>query len=124
VEQTSNLSSFLMGVAWWGGHRIHYDYQWARHDGFDDVVVMGSHMYAWVDRLLTGWAGDPACLRKLSFRQLSVAVVGDALEVSAVVERKEEEDQGDVGSIHCAIEITKSDGTKVLTGSGIVRLPL
>lgn len=122
TEQTSNLSSFLMSVAWWGAHRIHYDHKWALHDGFDDVVVMGGHMYAWIDRMLTTWAGDPACLKKLSFRHVSVAVAGDELGVSIVVAGKEE--HGDEGDVSCEIEITKPDGTRVLAATGVVRLPI
>ncbi len=122
VEPTSNLASFLMGVAWWGAHRIHYDYQWARHDGFEDVVVMGAHMYAWVDRLLTRWAGDPGCLRKLGFRHLAVAHVGDDLEVVArVTATRALADRGDV---EWSIEIAKADGTRVATGTALLQLPL
>jgi 3-methylfumaryl-CoA hydratase len=121
-EQTSNLASFLMGVAWWGSHRIHYDHKWARHDGFDDVVVMGSHMYAWVDRMLTRWSGDPSCLRRLGFRHVSVANVEDVLEIVARVTGTRE--AGDAGEIDWSIEIAKSDGTLVATGTAVVRLPL
>lgn len=121
-EQTSNLSSFLMGVAWWGSHRIHYDHQWARHDGFEDVVVMGSHMYAWVDRLLTGWAGDPGCLHKLGFRHLAVTHVGDVLDVVARVTATRAERAA--GEVEWAIEVSKSDGTRVTTGTAVLRLPL
>jgi 3-methylfumaryl-CoA hydratase len=121
-EQTSNLASFLMGIAWWGSHRIHYDHKWARHDGFEDVVVMGSHSYAWVDRMLTGWAGDPGCVRRLSFRHLSVAYVGDVLEVVARVTGTRE--TGGAGEVEWSIEITKADGTPVTTGTALTRLPL
>lgn len=120
-EQTSNLASFLMGVAWWGAHRIHYDHKWARHDGFEDVVVMGSHTYAWVDRLLTRWAGDPGCLKKLSFRHLAVAHVGDLLEVVARVIGTHAAADG--GEVEWAIEIAKDDGTRVATGTARLRLP-
>jgi acyl dehydratase len=121
-QKTSNLSSFLMGVAWWGGHRIHYDREWARHDGFDDVVVMGAHTYSWLDCMLTGWAGDPGCLRRLGFRHVAVVTVGDELEVVArVTDARALED---VGEVEWEIEITKQDGTKVTTGSALLRLPL
>lgn len=121
-EQTSNLASFLMGIAWWGSHRIHYDREWARHDGFDDVVVMGSHSYAWVDRLLTRWAGDPGCLRRLGFRHLSVVQVGDVLDVVARVTGTRA--LPDAGEVEWSIEIAKDDGTTVTTGSALLRLPL
>ncbi len=120
-EQTSNLASFLMGVAWWGSHRIHYDREWARHDGFDDVLVMGSHMYAWVDRMLTRWAGDPGCLRRLGFRHMATANVGVVLDVTARVTALREAD--DAGDVEWSIEIAKSDGTQVTTGTAVVRLP-
>ena len=55
-ERTATrVGMFLFGVAHWTAHRIHYDTEWARREGYPDVLVPGPLMSAWqvelVDRL-------------------------------------------------------------------------
>jgi len=121
-QETDNVSAFLMLLPWFGTHRIHYDYKWAREEGFDDIVIMGGQMYAWFEKIASEWAGDPGCVKTMNFRHHSSAVAGEFLQLSAVVAEKVD-DQAAGGRVRCEISVTKEDGTKVLSGDFSVKLP-
>jgi hydroxyacyl-ACP dehydratase HTD2-like protein with hotdog domain len=38
---------FLFGVAYWTSHRIHYDPEWARAEGFGDLLVTANLLSAY-----------------------------------------------------------------------------
>jgi hydroxyacyl-ACP dehydratase HTD2-like protein with hotdog domain len=113
----TTLHANLMNIANWGTHRIHYDKVWALQDGFDDVVVQGALLYAWIEKMLVGWAGDPAFIRKLSFRNVSVPLVGQVFEVSGVVTGK-----GTENEVRCDVFVRRVDGEPAVIGSAVLRL--
>lgn len=121
VHHATRVGIFLFGAAHWTAHRIHYDVEQARTEGFADVVVTGALMSGWATRLLTEWAGDPYSLRELNERNVAVAVAGDTLTITGVVESLDAVDTTTLA--HCAYQITRQDGVVVVKGTAIVALP-
>jgi hydroxyacyl-ACP dehydratase HTD2-like protein with hotdog domain len=121
VHHTTRVGIFLFAAAHWTAHRIHYDVEQARAEGFDDVVVTGALMSGWVARLLTEWTGDPHCLRELEERNVAVAVAGDTLTISGVVASLER--AGAITLARCAYQITRQDDAVVVQGTATVALP-
>ena len=121
-ETPTNVDLFLINVPYWGSHRIHYDYKWARSEEFEDVVVPSILMYTWVERALVRWAGDPGTIRRYRFRHTGLACVGCELHGAIEVTRTEPGES--VGEIECAISVRTTDGREVLTGAAILELPM
>lgn len=48
---------FFFSAATYNGHRIHYDKEWARAEGYDDVLVHGPLQAALLARALGDWIG-------------------------------------------------------------------
>lgn len=117
VETATNLSTFLVDVAWWASHRIHYDLEEARREGFRDVVVPGVHIYQWIEKLLTRWAGDPACVRRLSFRNQALAFVGDKVALHARVSGKPAP-----GIVELVVKVTNDAGVELMSCQATLRL--
>jgi hydroxyacyl-ACP dehydratase HTD2-like protein with hotdog domain len=121
VHHATRVGIFLFGAAHWTAHRIHYDVEQARAEGFADVVVTGALLTGWVTRLLTEWTGDPRCLRELEERNVAVAVAGDTLTISGTVESLEADESTTLA--RCAYQITRQDDVVVVRGTALVALP-
>jgi acyl dehydratase len=121
VRTPTRLTVFLFGVAYWTSHRIHYDPEWARAEGFGDVLVTANLLSAYSVEVVTGWAGDPACLRGLEERNVSPALAGDELTVRGRVAALEPAPRG--GLVRCALTVAKADGTTVVDGRAVLLLP-
>lgn len=117
----TRLTIFLFGVAYWTAHRIHYDVEHARAEGFADVLVTSNLLSAYLATLATDWAGDRTCLRRLEDRNVAPAIAGDVLRVRGYVSELEPTEGG--GLVHCALTVAKDDGTVVVTGRATLALP-
>jgi hydroxyacyl-ACP dehydratase HTD2-like protein with hotdog domain len=119
-RRPTRLTVFMFGIAHFTPHRIHYDVETARAEGFDDVLVTANLLSAYNVELLTRWTGNPHCLVELEERNVSPAVAGDLLTITGRVL--------DVGvtdgrrTARCSLQITKGDGTIVVSGSATVIL--
>ncbi|MGA3360600.1 MAG: MaoC family dehydratase N-terminal domain-containing protein [Solirubrobacteraceae bacterium] len=83
--ETSTVQVFRYSAATWNTHRIHYDREYARAEGYPDVLVQ-SHLHgALLARYATGWAGEEGRLTELALRVRRYAVAGETLTVSGVV---------------------------------------
>ena len=78
---------------------------------------MGSDL----SRMRGRWAGAPGSLRKLELTNRAPAYAGDTVTSRAVVRRKYRD--GNETFVECDVEVEKQDGTKVVTGTAVVRLP-
>jgi hydroxyacyl-ACP dehydratase HTD2-like protein with hotdog domain len=120
-RRPTRVSVFLFGVAYWTSHRIHYDVDAAREEGFGDVVVTANLLSAYSVEMLTHWTGDMRCVLELEERNLAPAVAGDALTMTGRVLDVSETD-GERRA-RCSLLIAKDDGTTVVSGHAVVRLP-
>lgn len=114
----TEVSNFLFGVAFWTAHRVHYDKELARAEGFDAPLVSGALMSAYASRVLVQWAGHPHAVRRVTSRNLASAVVGDTLDITG---RVESVDPG--GLVTCALTVSRGD-TGVMAVTAVVQLAL
>jgi 3-methylfumaryl-CoA hydratase len=121
IEYTPNrVTLFLFGVAHWTPHRIHYDVEWARGEGYPDVLVTAQLMSAWQIGLVTRWAGDPRYLRRFTERNLGPAYAGDTLTVCGQVAAVNPVEQG--LQVECSLSVVKESGP-VATSTAVLVLP-
>ena len=116
----TNVSVFLFGVAYWTPHRVHYDKEWARSEGYDDVLVTGPLMTGYLVRMLTAWSGDPAAVKRIALRNHAPAFAGDELTVRGTVTSVSSRDAG--GEAVIAVSIVKHGDTEVVSGEAAVAL--
>jgi hydroxyacyl-ACP dehydratase HTD2-like protein with hotdog domain len=121
VEYTpTRVTLFLFGVAHWTPHRIHYDVEWARAEGFPDVLVTAQLMSAWQIGLVTRWAGDARYLRRFTERNLGPAYAGDTLTVRGEVAAVKSIEQG--LEVECSLSVRK-ESDPVATSTALLVLP-
>ncbi len=113
------VSVFLFGVAYWTAHRIHYDKEWARSEGYDDVLVTAPLLLSLVTRMLNSWTGHPFAIRKLSTMSRAYAYPGQKLTARGVVRQVTQ----DTGLVECDVYIERDDGSQPVVGSAVVHLP-
>lgn len=82
---------FRYSAVTWNSHRIHYDVEWARHEGHKGVLVH-SHLHAAnALRPLTDGLGPEWTITKAAYRVVRPAAAGETLIATAkVVSRSED----------------------------------
>ena len=91
VMTPSALQLFRYSAVTWNGHRIHYDRDWASHEGHSGLVVH-SHLHAAnAIRVLTEGFGPEWRITDVAYRIVRSAVVGDVLTASARVDAVSED---------------------------------
>jgi len=119
VRTPTRVSCFLFAVAWWAPHRVHYDIELARAEGYEDVMVPGLLLNEYVVSALTGWTGDPLNLRRMDIRNLAPAYAGDRLLIESSV--AEVADHGERVEVTFQYEITRTGpdgGERVAVAAG------
>jgi hydroxyacyl-ACP dehydratase HTD2-like protein with hotdog domain len=114
----TRLTLFMFGVAYWTTHRIHYDVEAARAEGFDDVLVTAQLLSAYHVELLCRWTGDPHCIIELEERNMSAALAAETLTITGRVISLG--NRGGRDTARCALAIAKDDGTVVVEGTALV----
>ncbi|MEN8161277.1 MAG: acyl dehydratase [Myxococcota bacterium] len=106
VENASRAQLFQFSAATFNPHRIHYDRDYAKVEGHEDILVHGPLQGAWLHRFVRDWAGPRGRVlslgfqnrgrafpeRDLTFRGRVHAVEGDVV----TLELREEDDTGAV----------------------------
>ena len=121
VRTPTRVGVFLYGVAYWTSHRIHYDKEWAQHEGYDDVLVTAGLMGPYLTQMLNAWAGSPWCIRRLSTTNRGYVHPGQRLTATGIVRKVTRDDQG--GLVECDVWLQRDDGSQPVVGSTVVWLP-
>jgi 3-methylfumaryl-CoA hydratase len=121
VRTPTRVTCFLFAVAWWTPHRVHYDVEWARHEGYEDLMVPGLLINEYAVTAVTSWTGDPSHLRHLTIRNTGPAFAGDTITVAAEV--AETVSRNDHTAITFDFTVVKQGDQPVATGRATVAVP-
>lgn len=81
----STIQLFRFSAVTWNAHRIHYDSEYARAEGYPDVLVQ-SHLHGcYLAHAALAWAGNDAQLRAFRWQNRAIAVPGDVLTITGTV---------------------------------------
>lgn len=117
VMRPTPLQLFRYSAVTWNGHRIHFDRDWAEHEGHRGLVVH-SHLHAAnALRTLSSGLGPDWHIAQVGYRIVHSAVVGDTLTASAEVMGSA--DDGD--TLQFALRETNQDGVTCLEGTATAR---
>jgi hydroxyacyl-ACP dehydratase HTD2-like protein with hotdog domain len=112
---------FFFSAATYNGHRIHYDKEWARAEGYDDVLVQGPLQAALLARAIGDWIGGGGRLVSFAVQNRAVAHPGQALTFGGTVTGKRLTELG-AGLVDLDIAGRRGD-TVLMPGSATVELP-
>lgn len=76
---------FLYSAASHNPHRIHYDRDYARTEGHEDLLVHGPLQGSWLTQYVADWAGPRARLLNVSWQNRASAYPNQRLEFAGTV---------------------------------------
>lgn len=115
--QPTALQLFRYSAVTWNGHRIHFDRDWALHEGHRGLVVH-SHLHAAnALRVLTEGLGPEWAITQVDYRITRPAVAGDTLVATAEITAVADAEQ----TLHVALNEFNQDDETCLKGTATVR---
>ena len=117
VKKASRAQLFLFSAATHNPHRVHYDRDYARLEGHDDVLVHGPLQGAWLHQFVRDWAGPRGRVLALVFQNRSRAFPERELTFRGQVASLD----GDVAGLE--IEEVDDTGAVLVPATARVRLP-
>jgi len=75
----SSKQLFQMSAVTQNPHRIHYDKEWALHEGYPERVIHGPLQGEMLSQLIQGWLGTTGWLKRLEYSNRAYAVLGEHL---------------------------------------------
>ncbi|MFC9833164.1 acyl dehydratase [Rhodococcus sp. NPDC127530] len=114
AQQTNPVLLLRFGAATHNAHRIHYDPEYARIEGLDSPVVMAQLQGALFFRAAALFAGEPAAVVSVGWRNRAPAYVGCELVVTGVVREISD------GLITLDLEERAAGGTLCAVGEAVV----
>lgn len=80
AKNASRAQLFLYSAASHNPHRIHYDRDYARVEGHEDILVHGPLQGAWLTQFLTDWCGSAGRLLGVTWQNRASAFPETDLE--------------------------------------------
>jgi 3-methylfumaryl-CoA hydratase len=110
------LQLFRYSAVTWNSHRIHFDRDWAAHEGHEGLLVH-SHLHAAnVLRALTEGLGTDWQIAKVAYRIVRPAAVGTALTATAEITGVRDDGQ----TMDLALREVDPSGAACLEGTATV----
>ena len=103
-------------------YQIHYDQDFAKNNGLDDVILHGALKNAFLGHLVTKWMGLEGDLKRLSCQYRGMDIPGTPVTAKGVVTRKYQEEGANL--VDCEIWLQNEKGEKTTPGTATVALPL
>ena len=102
-------------------YQIHYDKDFAKGNGLDDVILHGALKNAFLGQYMTDWMGPLGTLAMLSCQYRGMDSPGQPITAKGSVTRKYQEDGRNL--VDCEIWLENTEGQKTTPGSATVELP-
>jgi len=122
-RQPDEVDLFLVSAAMWVPHRIHYDRDYCRSEGHQDLLVHGPLQGVWLSQMVSRWAAPTGGrLTRLRYRNRRPVHVGEAVVCRGNVAAVQIE--GEERCAVCEVWIEReSDGERTAVGTAEVRVP-
>ena len=117
TRNASRAQLFLYSAATHNPHRIHYDRDYARSEGHQDIIVHGPLQGAWLSQYVTDWAGPRGRMLTLTWQNRRSALPERDYLFRGTVEAV------DADIVHLALRLEDGEGTVLMPGTASVRLP-
>jgi hydroxyacyl-ACP dehydratase HTD2-like protein with hotdog domain len=119
--QPNEVDLFMFSAVTWLTHRIHFDREYARTEGFPDLVVHGPLQGAYLAELMSSVARrHGGRLKRLSYRHHRTVFCGDKLTLTAMLTSVTDRDDG----VAVELEVRVTGGDELATsGHTMLWLP-
>jgi acyl dehydratase len=101
---------FLHSAATWNAHRLHYDRDYARAHGQEELVVQASLQSAWLVDVVMRWAGAAATIKTVRYRNVRAAHVRRTFTVSGEIADVAPVPGSSALEITCEVTVGDADG--------------
>ncbi|HCP23286.1 MAG: dehydratase [SAR202 cluster bacterium] len=102
-------------------YQIHYDKDFAKNNGLEDVILHGALKNAFLGHLVTKWMGPNGDLKRLACQYRGMDIPGTPVTAKGVVTKKYQD--GGSNLVDCDIWLENEKGEKTTPGSATVALP-
>lgn len=93
-RRPGNVQLFRFSAVTWNAHRIHYDAEYARSEGYPDILVQ-SHLHGcFLAQAALAWTGGSGVLRSFRWENRHYAVASDVLRCQGIVTGKRVAEDG------------------------------
>jgi hydroxyacyl-ACP dehydratase HTD2-like protein with hotdog domain len=118
----TELELFMFCAITWNTHRIHYDREYARTEGYPDLVVPGPLQTARAAQMLEEFCfNEGGRLRHLAVRHRLPVYCHQELQLSAELRRPKSEDNAP--TVEALVRITDDQQRAVTTGRATLEFP-
>lgn len=118
IKKSSYMQLFMFSAVTWNRHLIHYNTEFARHDGLPDVATHRALIGNLLAQMLSNWAGEAGRVAKIEWSVRNTAIPGDTLICKGKV--LEKCDEGTEKFADCEIWVENQRGDLIAKGKGAV----
>jgi hydroxyacyl-ACP dehydratase HTD2-like protein with hotdog domain len=121
-RRPGNVQLFRFSAATWNAHRIHYDSEYARSEGYPDILVQ-SHLHGcFLAQAALAWTEGSGVLRSFRWENRHYAVPGDVLRCQGFITGKRPAGEG-AGLVDLELAEVNQDGRVCAPAWATVELP-
>lgn len=118
VKRPTYIQLFMFSAITWNRHLIHYNSEFARHDGLPDVATHRALIGNFLAQMLSDWLAQSGKITRVEWSVRSTAVPGDSLTCRGKVLQKRIEGADKLAE--CEIWVENQRGDLVAPGKGEV----
>jgi len=118
IVRPDRTQIFMFSAVTWNRHHIHYSKDAAVSEGLPDIVVQRALIGNFLARLITGWLGDSAELRKLAWKVTRSALPGKDIVCRGKI--KERIDSEDEKYLICGLTASDENDERIASGDATV----
>jgi hydroxyacyl-ACP dehydratase HTD2-like protein with hotdog domain len=118
VKRPTYIQLFMFSAITWNRHLIHYNSEFARHDGLPDVATHRALIGNFLAQMLSDWLAQSGKITMVEWSVRRTAVPGDSLTCQGKVLKKRIEGVNKLAQ--CEIWVENQSGDLVAPGKGEV----
>jgi hydroxyacyl-ACP dehydratase HTD2-like protein with hotdog domain len=88
TKTPTNVQLFRFSAITWNAHRIHYDKDFAKFEGYPDILVQAHLHGSFLSEMIVDWLEDKGVLKEIEWQNRKYAIVGETLTCKARVKEK------------------------------------
>lgn len=121
VKHPTEITLYRFSSATWNAHRIHYDRDYARSEGYPNLLVQGHLHGAYLTQMLLDWVGPGSTMRRLQWSNRRAAYAGDTLTCRGRVTRVH--DEAGLHLVDCEVWDENQNGEVCAPGTATLAVP-
>lgn len=118
TKKPTYMQLFMFSAITWNRHLIHYNTEFARHDGLPDVATHRALIGNFLAQMLNDWIGEAGKIATVEWSVRATAVPGDPLTCRGKALHKRIE--GTKKLVECEIWVENQRGDTIALGKGEV----